>query len=250
MRISGTTLLAGLSLLSAACTPPPAEPAKPEGATPEAATPVTADPAFDYAASFTCEGGGKVDLVFNATDTGSVNVRYDGGPGKILPPVMPANDTSPEMRFTEGDTSVVYSMENTVTYESGDVKKTCTFASTEIPAPTVAGVVHTLTSADAGKAFEVKVGEKVSIAFVGVPTAGYIWGASKPPAWVKATEGPGGPTSSAQMLPGFAGGSHWEVIVIEAVAAGEGEITLAQRRPWEPEAEPDADTFKFTLKAS
>jgi|GEM_PF-2046896 predicted secreted protein len=250
MRISGTALLAGLALLSAACTQPPAEPAKPEEAKPDAAAPVNADPAFDQAVSFTCEGGGKVDLVFQYSDTGGVNVRYDGGPGKMLAPVTPTDDTNPAMRFTEGDTSVVYSMENTVTYESGDVKKTCTFVSTEIPAPTVAGVVHTLTSADAGKTFEVKVGEKVSIAFVGVPTAGYIWGASKPPAWVKATEGPGGPTSTAQRLPGFAGGSHWEVIVIEAVAAGEGEITLAQRRPWEPEAEPDADTFKFALKAS
>ncbi len=250
MRISGIALLAGLNLLAAACTPSPAEPAKPEEPRPEEAKPAQTDPAFDHAVSFTCEGGGKVDLVFNASDAGAVNVRLDGGPGKMLPPVTPADDTRPEMRFSEGDTSVVYSMENTVTYESGDVKKTCAFVSTEIPAPTADGVVHTLTSADAGKTFEVKVGEKVSIAFVGVPTAGYIWGASKPPAWVKATEGPGGPTSTAQRLPGFAGGSHWEVMVIEAIAAGEGEITLAQRRPWEPEAEPDADTFKFTLKAS
>jgi predicted secreted protein len=51
-------------------------------------------------------------------------------------------------------------------------------------------------------------------------------------------------------LPGFAGGNHWEVVVFEAVAAGEGEITLAQRRPWESTAEPDASTFKFMLKAS
>jgi predicted secreted protein len=250
MKISGTALFAGLGLLSAACTQPPAEPAKTEEAKSEVTQPVNADPAFDRAVSFTCEGGGKVDVVFNATDKGAVNVRYEGGPGKMLAPVVPADDTSPEMRFSEGDTSIAYGVDNSVTYQSGDVKKTCTFVSTEIPAPTVDGVVHTLTSADAGKTFEVKVGEKVSIAFVGVPTAGYIWAASKPPAWVKVTDGPGGPTSSAQMLPGFAGGSHWEVIVIEAIAAGEGEITLAQRRPWEPESEPDAETFKFTLKAS
>ena len=29
-----------------------------------------------------------------------------------------------------------------------------------------------------------------------------------------------------------------------------GEITLAQRRPWETTAEPDANTFKFKLKVS
>ena len=95
-----------------------------------------------------------------------------------------------------------------------------------------------------------KVGEKVAVALSGVPTAGYVWGASTPPAWVKATDGPGGATSSAQFLPGFAGGNHWEVVIFEAIAAGEGEIVLAQRRPWETEAEPDASTFKFTLKAS
>ena len=39
-------------------------------------------------------------------------------------------------------------------------------------------------------------------------------------------------------------------LVIEAVAVGEGEITLAQRRPWETAAEPDANTFKFKLKVS
>lgn len=246
MRISRTALLAGLSLLSAACAEKPAEPAKPDEAKPVA----VADPAFDRAASFNCEGGGKLDLVFNATDTGGVKARLDGAAGVTLSPVPPANDTSPEMRFTQDSTTLVYNMDNTVTYESGDVKKTCSFESASIPAPKADGVVHTLTQEDAGKTFEVKVGEKVSIAFVGVPTAGYIWGASKPPAWVKATDGPGGPTSTAQMLPGFAGGSHWEVIVIEAIAAGEGEITLAQRRPWEPESEPDAETFKFTLKAS
>ena len=63
-------------------------------------------------------------------------------------------------------------------------------------------------------------------------------------------DGPGGATTSAQFLPGFTGGNHWEVVIFEAVAAGEGEIVLAQRRPWEDAAEPDASTFKFTLKAS
>jgi hypothetical protein len=39
-------------------------------------------------------------------------------------------------------------------------------------------------------------------------------------------------------------------VIFEAIAAGEGGITLAQRRPWESAAEADAATFKFTLKAS
>jgi len=243
MRFSLTAAVAGLSLLAAACNQTPAEPAKPEEA-----KPVAADPAFDQALTFNCEGGGKVDAVFNRDD-GGILVRFDGGQGKLLKPVAPEPEMS-DMRFSEGDTSIAYAMGETMTYESGGAKKTCSFAVTDLPAPTVAGVKHALTVADAGKAFEVKVGEKVSIALVGVPTAGYVWGASKPPAWVKASDGPGGATSSAQRLPGFAGGSHWEVVIVEAVAAGEGEITLAQRRPWEDAAEPDAETFKFKLKAS
>lgn len=243
MRISMTAAVAGLGLLAAACSQTPAEPAKPEEAKPAAA-----DPAFDQAITFNCEGGGKVDAVFDLDQPG-ILVRLDGGAGKMLKP-EDQKDESYEVRFTEGDTSFVYGMGETMTYESGDTKKTCTFTATDLPAPTVEGVKHALTSADAEKAFDVKVGEKISIALVGVPTAGYVWGASKPPAWVKASDGPGGATTSAQRLPGYAGGSHWEVVIIEAIAAGEGEIVLAQRRPWEDTAEPDASTFKFKLKAS
>jgi predicted secreted protein len=93
-----------------------------------------------------------------------------------------------------------------------------------------------------------KIGEKVSVSLVGVPTAGYVWGAASPPAFVKVSEGPGGATTSAQMLPGFAGGNHWEVLVIEGVSAGEGEITLVQKRPWETQPDPSDQTFKFRLK--
>lgn len=249
MKFPVTAAFASLGLLAAACNQPPTEPALPQAEGPGIGVDAVSDPAFANHVSFACEGGGKVEVVFHGNENGAVNVRYDGGPGRMLAPAEQAGDTS-GMRFTEGDASLVYDMGNSVTYQSGDIKKTCTLASTGMPAPTVAGVKHALTVADAGKTFEVKVGEKISIALVGVPTAGYVWGASKPPAWVNVSDGPGGPTSSAQMLPGFAGGNHWEVIVIEAAAPGEGEITLAQRRPWESEAEPDSDAFKFTLKAS
>ncbi len=239
-----TAAVAGLGLLAAACSQTPAEPAKPEEAKPAAA-----DPAFDQALTFNCEGGGKLDVVFNM-DQGGMLARFDGGPGQPFKPVEMEERDSSDVRFTADGATIDYGMGETMTYESGSTKKTCTFVTTDLPAPTVAGVKHVLTSADAGKTFDVKIGEKVSIALVGVPTAGYLWAATKPPAWVKASDGPGGATSSAQLLPGFAGGSHWEVVIIEAVAAGEGEITLAQRRPWEDTAEPDASTFVFKLKAS
>ena len=110
--------------------------------------------------------------------------------------------------------------------------------------------MRNLTEADAGASVEMKVGEKISVSLSGVPTAGYVWGADKPPAFVKVSEGPGGATSSAQFLPGFAGGNHWEVLVIEAIAPGEGEIALAQKRPWEEQAAPDDKRFKFQLKVN
>jgi predicted secreted protein len=88
------------------------------------------------------------------------------------------------------------------------------------------------------------------VSLSGVPTAGYIWGADAPPAFVKVSDGPGGATSSSQMLPGFAGGNHWEVLVIEAMAPGEAEISLVQKRPWEDKADPADKRFAFKLKVS
>ena len=51
-------------------------------------------------------------------------------------------------------------------------------------------------------------------------------------------------------MTGFAGGNHWEVLVIDAVAAGESEIALVQKRPWEDKADPSDKrvTFKLTVK--
>lgn len=205
-----------------------------------------ADARFDYAVNFTCEGGEKLDIAFNQADDGSALARIDGGAAMTLP-IDPEGTTGPTWKNA---TATLVLDGPGASWASGGAAKPCTFESRSLPPPKVDGVAHALTIDDAGKTFNVKVGEKVSVALSGVPTAGYVWGAASPPAWVKASDGPGGATSSAQFLPGFAGGSHWEVVIIEAVAAGEGEITLAQRRPWETESEADATTFKFRLKAS
>lgn len=226
---------ASLGLLAAACNQTPAEPAKPD-------TPVAALPG---ALAYDCAGT-KLEIAFDDGGMAQVKTRYDGGAIETLP-IDPNAENG--ITYVAGGSTLLLDGAD-ATYTSGGTTRECRFVIESIPAPKVEGAVHALTEADAGKTFEMKVGEKVSVALVGVPTAGYVWAASKPPEWVKATDGPGGATSTAQMLPGFAGGSHWEVIVIEAIAAGEGEITLAQRRPWEPESEPDAETFKFTLKAS
>lgn len=205
-----------------------------------------ADARFDMAANFTCAGGGTVDVVFHQPD-GAILARADGGAAVTLAP-DPANEQG--MGWTDGKTGFALGVGEGATWTADGASKACTFEARALPPPAPAGVVKTLTIADAGSAVAMKVGEKVAVALSGVPTAGYIWGVSAPPAWVKASDGPGGATTTAQFLPGFAGGNHWEVVIIEAVAAGEGEITLAQRRPWENTPEADATTFRFTLKAS
>ena len=233
MRFSTIAAATVAALGLAGCTAPATEEAKP-----------VADARFDYAANFTCEGGQKLDIVFSGNE--SVLARIDGGATMTLP-MDPGGTTGPTWK---NETATLVLDGPGATWTMGAAAKPCTFESRSLPPPKVDGVVKTLGAEDAGKPVEIKVGEKVAVALSGVPTAGYVWGASTPPAWVKATDGPGGATSSAQFLPGFTGGNHWEVVIFEAIAAGEGEIVLAQRRPWEPEAEPDASTFKFTLKAS
>lgn len=235
MKMTAIAAAAGLGL--AACTAPPAD-------TGGAAGPV-ADPRFDVAANFTCDGGGKLDVLFHQ-EGGGVLARLDGGAAMTLAQDENATDAP----TWKSDAASLKLDGPGATWTAGGAPQACTFESRSLPPPKADGVVQTLTADDAGKAIDVKVGEKVAVALSGVPTAGYVWGAAAPPAWVKASDGPGGATTTAQFLPGFAGGNHWEVVIIEAVAAGEGEIVIAQRRPWETAAEPDASTFKFTLKAS
>ena len=69
--------------------------------------------------------------------------------------VDPGPDGSPELTYADADTKLVYAMGDAMTYEAGGAKKACTFKTVDLPAPTVEGVKHALTVADAGKSFEV-----------------------------------------------------------------------------------------------
>jgi inhibitor of cysteine peptidase len=117
-----------------------------------------------------------------------------------------------------------------------------------LPAPAATGVVRDVTLADAGATIAIKTGEKFSVSLSGVPTAGYVWMPEDLPSFLAKTDELGGPTTSAQQQPGFAGGNHWEVTVFEAKAAGEGELVMVQRRPWEDKAEPDNQRFSVKVK--
>jgi predicted secreted protein len=235
MRMTSLAIAAGLGL--AACAG--------QTGTEDGDVKQVADARFDYAANFTCEGGAKLDVVFHHGD-GETLARVDGGAAVSLKP-----DETVSFAMTWKNDKISLMLDgSSASWTADGATRTCAFESRSLPPPKPDGVARTLTIEDAGKSVDVKVGEKVAVALSGVPTAGYVWGASAPPAWVKATDGPGGSTTTSQFLPSFVGGNHWEVVVFEAIAAGEGEITLAQRRPWESTTEPDASTFKFRLKAS
>lgn len=235
---------AGLGLLAAACTQPDVATPQPEEETPVADQPANSMPdPFASAVNFECEGGGKVDVLFETGSPPSATVRIDGG----MPMKLSIDETSTSgMIYKDANISIDLEGDG-LQLTSGGTAKSCRFVSRSLPPPTVEGVVRDLTAADAGASVAMKVGEKLSISLSGVPTAGYLWAAEKPPAFVNVSDGPGGATSTAQFLPGFAGGNHWEVLIVEAVAPGQGELALVQKRPWEDSADSSDQRLKFKL---
>lgn len=117
-----------------------------------------------------------------------------------------------------------------------------------LPAPVPKDVARTVTGADAGTTVDVAAGSTFAVALVGVPTAGYLWAPATVPAFLSAAGTAGGPTSKAQLEPGFAGGNHWEVFLMQVTGPGEGPLVFEQRRPWETN-EPPSDTFSVVIRA-
>jgi predicted secreted protein len=121
-------------------------------------------------------------------------------------------------------------------------------SSDRLPAPDLADATIRITAEDNGKTIAAPVGATVSIALVGVPTAGYLWKPAKVPAFLEPAGDTGGPTTENQKKPGFTGGNHWEVTGFKVKSAGTGQIVMEQRRPWETN-EPASDTFTVTIAA-
>ncbi len=115
-------------------------------------------------------------------------------------------------------------------------------------APPVEAGVRTVTVDQAGQTITVAVGERFAVALVGTPTAGYLWQMDATPAFLTATGDFSAPTTRAQSQPGFTGGRHWEVFNFTVNAAGDGALTLGQRRPWETD-QPASQTFTVTIRA-
>lgn len=198
------------------------------------------DERFTYAAIYECADGRELQVVFQQ---GDALARI--GAGEAVTLTIPPDAT--EQKWTDG-TYTFADMGGQATWqETGGEPIACNGASRPLPPPAAAGVVRDLTSADAGATVELKVGDKFSISLSDVPTAGYAWAPSNPPAFLTKTEELGGATTTAQFLPGYAGGNHWIVLVFEATATGEGELELVQKRPWEDTPSPDDNRFKVTV---
>lgn len=118
-----------------------------------------------------------------------------------------------------------------------------------VAAPIPADAAVRLTAADDGKTVPVAIGQRVSVALVGVPTAGYVWAVKTKPVFLGEAQETSGDTTTDQRKPGYTGGNHWEVFTFAVAASGEGALKLEQRRPWEPDTEPASDTFTVTLRA-
>lgn len=126
--------------------------------------------------------------------------------------------------------------------------ETADAGSSMLPPPWPDGLAARIGEADAGEAVAVPVGQPFAVALVGVPTAGYVWLAEDPPAFLESTGESSGPTTKAQLQPGFTGGNHWEVLSFRATAPGAGTLRLVQRRPWETQ-EPPSRTFEVVISA-
>ncbi len=118
-----------------------------------------------------------------------------------------------------------------------------------LSAPTPADVAMKVSAASDGQKVTVKVGTKVAVELVGTPTAGYIWKVIDRPSFLEPAGEYGGPTSSAQLEEGFAGGNHWEAFAFTVTATGAGELRLEQGRAWEEPQSGDGAAYSVFVLA-
>ena len=101
-----------------------------------------------------------------------------------------------------------------------------------------------------GKAIEVDVGQPFEVSLESIPTAGYLWQVTEQPEFVMTIGETWRNTIPEQAEPGFAGGNHYIVFIMEATEAGSGTLKLVEGRPWELEqGEPPEDRFNLDITA-
>jgi predicted secreted protein len=194
------------------------------------------------AAIYACEGGGELAVAFNYGAEQTVTVSANGG----VPVTLSPKEDATEPTYTDGASTLSIDVDGVI-WNDGAGEKTCKGVSRDIPPPVAPNVVRNLTEADAGAAIDLKVGERFSISLSDVPTAGYAWSPETLPPFLTAGDTLQGATTTAQYLPGYAGGNHWTVLVFEATSAGSADLELAQRRPWEDKADPDDKRYKIKV---
>ncbi len=118
-----------------------------------------------------------------------------------------------------------------------------------LAAPTPADVATKVTPASDGQNVTVKKNTKFAVELVGTPTAGYLWRIVDKPVFLEPAGEYGGPTSSAQLEPGFAGGNHWEAFLFNVTGTGEGELRFQQGRAWEEGADGDGAVYSVYVFA-
>lgn len=118
-----------------------------------------------------------------------------------------------------------------------------------LAAPTPADVATKVDQTSDGQNVTVKKGTKFAVELVGTPTAGFLWRIVEKPAFLEPAGEYGGPTSSAQLEPGFAGGNHWEAFLFNVAGTGEGELRFQQGRAWEEGADGDGLVYSVYVFA-
>jgi inhibitor of cysteine peptidase len=105
----------------------------------------------------------------------------------------------------------------------------------------LAGEVMKLTENDAGKTFELRVGDDLEIALPANPTTGYVWEVSSlEPTVLK--------QDKAEFLPGdnAIGSGGMDVIKLHAINEGKSELAFIYHRPFEKN-KPPLNTFEINL---
>jgi predicted secreted protein len=236
MGANAGTMLGAAAVVLSGCAgmSPVSSPAAPAGQSPAA---------FADGVRFVCARGDTIALRF-LSDDGGVEIRTAAGETSAL-------------ALREGAASLVYAgAAGTLDLQSGEARWTpangpalaCRHVSEPIDPPLPAGALP-VRAEDAGRELRIRVGDTLAVALSGVPTAGYQWTAAALPDCLAIVATASGPTSTSQRLPGFTGGSHWEVVSIRAASPCVADVRFAQRRPWEDPSEPDAGRFAFRIIA-
>ena len=241
LSVLGIWSMTGL-LTAAGCSDRPVSPYSTEvESAPIQVERISPDNGLRGAAVFECESGESIWVRFEDEEQRLIVRRETGAMLEL-----PLQERAEFEIYTDGNVQLAVGPGEAI-MTSGGGETNCRGASRPLDPPRIAGATQDLRQTDDASTIELAVGDVFSVSLVGVPTAGYQWSATDLPSELEIAGEAGGPTSTAQYLPGFAGGNHWEVFAFRALTAGTNELVLEQRRPFEDSDEAPADRFSITV---